>query len=867
MIRDICRSQRLASSQTCSKLIPDDTLEDINYVANWLAQTARRCGYTISAPPSTVVTSSGPKWRGRKGKPKAPPQKRRILIKDYTSLSRQIAQHQPPVIVPISFVNTAKRAIKARQLTSRHYNATGSPPKNDGHAYFVDVLESVLDVLKANFQAQQLDSCIKSLTTISGVTNAFSNLEVEESSEAPPSAPAADVKPQSPVPVVVEFEAEPMKKEEAEDFAAVCLMNDIDHIMNYVKHLWQLYADGKVELVAASVTAMFAIMIVDRLEDQYLTETERFDDKDYDYAVQVARRRYDLQCKSSGVNATSDLVSDEEVAVTSSYASPNFALSTLLAIIEQLTEFKHHYNADDTPVYQPGEDGVIDMSRSRLEKSSKEKIEDDKIVLRKVLPLMRYAWTAGLDKIQHMPEPLLCSLHAYASGEEYLSLSLAFAAQAYLEAYHIVGNRAEAAFREVQVLGQSIKMSAMETLNLSEEARKDQSRANYPVQDLVNVIDKVVFRDEGHEVAKRVLRDKKVDEPAPPKFALMRQHPLLCGTIAFMLAVSAQSTGTYYCTRWIYALPCAHLLNAIQQEKLCDSTWEEMDLMLKHQTPEYIFFGGHPTTPAQYSTRLSMAFGVSATTFARNRRTTKLKIDSKLSHQLKECTPVSCFMRDWRCVLEDHHTSDFEALLNKLFEPASQEDDAAAGADQFKGVQRKQRSSAGRTTQAKSGVAPRLSPVELVQATEASLSAEVDALKFDYLVLHQQCWKLLQRFKTKLSHTVASMEIKPGQFEFMDLVYDVLAEYAGRLAAAEGSSKKQAAAINPKEHFGRFAEVFEEYLQELEQERKGNGRFRELEWNEQFAELAGFEKFEEPTVCWQTCLGSRACSGHCKHAG
>lgn len=868
MIREVSHSQRLASSPTCADPSTDGIIEDTNYVANWLAQTARRCGYPIASPASALVTSSDPGWKV-KGKSKAPPLKRRLPLEKYIPLSYHIAQHQPPVEIPISFVNTVKRTIKARQLTSHHYNGTAPPPKSDGHAYFVSVLESVLDILKPTFSAQQLDARMTRPAVTTSVTNAFSTLKVEQSSEEPLPTPAVDTKPLSSAPVVVEFEAEPMKKEEADDFALLCMMNDIDNIMKYVKRLWQLYASGKIELVAASVAAFLAVEVVQRLEADYVRETNRFVEDDHDYALQITRQCYALHCKSSGVENAKIPDSVEEVAATSCYASPNFALSTLLAVTNQLAAFKDRYDPQDAPVYQPGAHGTIDRSRTREEKSSEENLEDDRIVLSDVLPLMRYAWMAGVHKNIHMPDQLLCGLHEYVSGKCCLSISLAFAAQSFLEAYYIVGDRAEDAFREVQVLGQSIKMSATETLNFSKEAKSDESGATDPVQDLIGAINHAVLNDEGHEVAECALLDTKIENPAPPRFALMKQHPSLCGNTAFMLGISAQNTGIYYCTRWISVLSCAHLLNAMQQEKLCQSTWAEMDLMLQHQTTEHIFGSVRPRTPAQYYSRWAMALGKSATNFARNKRDIKLKMDPKFSHPLKECTPISCFIRDWRCSGNDVGASHFERLLNNIFEPASQEEDATAGADQFRGVQRKQKGKTDKETQAKSADIPRLSSVEVVQAIEASLSAEVDALKFDYFALHRQCWTLLQRSKAKLSQTLADMKVKSTRFEFMDLVDRVLEAYAARVAAAEGMSKekRKAGAINPQEQIARFAEVFEEYLQELEQERRGSGRFGELEWNEELGEVEGSEEFEEPKGrCWRSCTGGMVCYCHSGHA-
>ena len=57
VICEVSHSERLASSPTCTGPSTDGIIEDNNYVANWLAQSARRCGCLISSPDLALETS------------------------------------------------------------------------------------------------------------------------------------------------------------------------------------------------------------------------------------------------------------------------------------------------------------------------------------------------------------------------------------------------------------------------------------------------------------------------------------------------------------------------------------------------------------------------------------------------------------------------------------------------------------------------------------------------------------------------------------------------------------------------------------------------------------------------------------------
>jgi hypothetical protein len=121
--------------------------EDTDYVASWLASTARRCGYSLDLLSNVAWEVSAQKVSKKKKKKnsKAPtlvdtlttqgqssattlatPVIYTIAVKDFVTLAEYIVAFQePPVEVPFSFVSVLDRAIALRRKHNSWFSDAG----------------------------------------------------------------------------------------------------------------------------------------------------------------------------------------------------------------------------------------------------------------------------------------------------------------------------------------------------------------------------------------------------------------------------------------------------------------------------------------------------------------------------------------------------------------------------------------------------------------------------------------------------------------------------------------------------------------------------------------------------------------------
>lgn len=100
---------------------------------------------------------------------------------------------------------------------------------------------------------------------VSTVTLEDSDSETTDAPAPDSKAPTNDEKPSG-------FSAEPMDEHEKLSFAAGCLFMDIRRIVAHVSTRWDLYAQGKADLVPVTTTSQPATMLIQRLEEDFMAE-------------------------------------------------------------------------------------------------------------------------------------------------------------------------------------------------------------------------------------------------------------------------------------------------------------------------------------------------------------------------------------------------------------------------------------------------------------------------------------------------------------------------------------------------------------------------------------------------------------------
>jgi hypothetical protein len=78
------------------------------------------------------------------------------------------------------------------------------------------------------------------------------------------------------------------------------------------------------------------------------------------------------------------------------------------------------------------------------------------------------------------------------------------------------------------------------------------------------------------------------------RFNILKNHPLLCGTLAFRIRLEMQRTGLLVCNIWNTIIYPAHFCNALQQSKAATSPWILIDRAITIHVEDSVFIGGTP---------------------------------------------------------------------------------------------------------------------------------------------------------------------------------------------------------------------------------------------------------------------------------
>lgn len=196
-----------------------------------------------------------------------------------------------------------------------------------------------------------------------------------------------------------------------------------------------------------------------------------------------------------------------------------------------------------------------------------------------------------------------------------IPLWLVFAAQIFLDIHHVLREDVGRAFSDLSNSAQLISASIEETLQFHASLRVETwpPSNDRVLKSILARIDDWVKTDPIQRARKRLRR------PEGEPFKLMKQHPLLCGLWAYHLKALFHKVGVVFAGAWGSIMYCAHLYNAVRQEKLLHRRWKDIELIMKLQEGN-IFVGDPPKTPEDYLKRFALSMGYSASAFARNKR-------------------------------------------------------------------------------------------------------------------------------------------------------------------------------------------------------------------------------------------------------
>jgi hypothetical protein len=187
--------------------------------------------------------------------------------------------------------------------------------------------------------------------------------------------------------------------------------------------------------------------------------------------------------------------------------------------------------------------------------------------------------------------------------------------------------------------------------------------------------------------------------------------------------------GVAFNRAWGGILYAGHLYNAVQQEKLVEQRWEDMELFYHLQGGRDKFFvGAAPTDAADYHRQLCMVMGFSATNFTsqpNKRNRGKLQKTAAGPRSLQQQKRVSMmWMVKWHpaSTRVNLTAEDVQAILE-------------VGESSSSRAKTKKKASVTTT------------PVELITDLAHAIQKEIPEIAADYRSMHRTCWDLLRLVK------------------------------------------------------------------------------------------------------------------------
>jgi hypothetical protein len=672
---------------------------DTDKITTWLVETAKKCGYksafldpNASGEDAPGQNGKPPKLKGRARKlardaaaaeKKAPgtasavngvEKKFTVPVREFEVMAEHIARSQDASLkIPRGFINLMKRCIKTRRGTSDWFQenvpdtTADEADSTERHLHFANVLQRTLQTLLPVDELRKSDntagepSANTSATepTRSDLANAFSLLKVDEAEDEdfdPLTAlvPAAGFgENKAPAPQRVRYQADMEDDGEEWFFALHCFFFDMHELRIFLAVLWSVYKAGQVDLATAAVTTNTAYDLMRRAEDDFNKEMRipkeyagRFPDGSVVELYYIdSCLRVGLEPKDLGGRTIVDF--ERWLIVQESFQLPYRLLVSFSEATNQLGSL---------PVTRPAEIGTYTPGIDRAKLDPKELSEQDGGLLMDFLttvgPYVSVGDTPNDDELMRGIQAML------SKKKGKIPLWLVFAAQNYLDIHHILMKHADGPLDDLQEFAREAQSTLREHFTFLQDhslsTLRTKKSENY-VHDTLKEIEEWALEDRLMKIMKQEIgkgkqklgRTGKTRTWKPNE--LLKMHPLLCGMMKYSFHLQLQWEGVRLLNE-TGVMTAAHLYNALKRcgylPEGCQ--WEDMDLLIEMHGRQDIFLGDFPTTIEDCTKRLAMFQGVSAQTFANNRRRGGQQVifSKNGGRVLKQASPIASIFRN-----------------------------------------------------------------------------------------------------------------------------------------------------------------------------------------------------------------------------
>ena len=576
--------------------------EDTDTIATWLVQTVqlRRGRQTLAGECGKEISLS---------------------VASFVHLAREIATfHDPPVSVPQQFVETTQRVVKAREKCTKWFQgavSTDDSRRSDtSHLHFTDALRHMLAILTLdslptqvvpaarNAMSQKLPRCPHPPRQIrhDNLFEALTEAKDTANADAGETSIVAATKRNGPDVSRARVRASPSSDEKL--FKYFCLLDDLSSIRKFILGQWRQYKKGQQALISASLLSIHALRIVKQLESAFFTSGrhgEGFQSTfvDFFYRSACEQRGQTFSCewgpeydhRALFVPAMSDVA---DLLMLPSW----YLLEKNLDISRRRLECGSA-DADVSAV-------PVTVKRAWVEEGgcARDQFVQDGVIIDEL-----FQSTSSMLSLEEMwYEHFVCDLVDLLNRPRQAPpLSLVFATRLFVDVQRTL--RDEGLVQGVTQLITTVRDSK-----------------RWCERNLASHID---FTNLG--AAHERLREARVFSLAIEE--LLRQQdfkrvlarwPVWCGLFSFMVRMKVHHAGQAASYASYLTVTAAHVYNMLQQEKVLQTRWHDMDFFIRAHTVESVFAGDLPRSRCQYIVRWKIVHGVSLVRAARRKSVPKL---------------------------------------------------------------------------------------------------------------------------------------------------------------------------------------------------------------------------------------------------
>lgn len=357
----------------------------------------------------------------------------------------------------------------------------------------------------------------------------------------------------------------------------------------------------------------------------------------------------------------------------------------------------------------------------RSKMTDREKSYEDRALLMEMLPEINFLCKA-VPKPMSWEDELTSGLQKTLCETGKIPLWLT-TVHLWLDTHHTLRNEVSRAYNDLYEAAVKMEGSIKEILDFHRSLRVD----NWPRSN--DMAFKILLERIEWVVEEDTLQDarRRAGWPVGQPFDWLKQHPIYAGLYLYHIKSTFQEMGITFVGAWGSVMYAGHLYNAVHQEKLINTRWDDMELLFVLH--ENFFVGDRPKTPDDYLKRLVLSLGASASTFAKNKRNQQIGKSKRGPRCLTELAPIARMFHQRYCetgARTDLAPEDLETILSKGMWEENEEESAemsAADGQDFRVFARSKKPSKEQRYRRR-----RFTPPKLLQALRNSLGATLPAM-------------------------------------------------------------------------------------------------------------------------------------------